>query len=57
MVRDDLRPDDPDHQTAAHSPADEQAAASPLQGDVTLILSAIEQGDGQAAEKAAAAGV
>ena len=57
MVHDDLRSDhSADTPTPAADP-DQRADRSPSAGDVTMILSAIEQGDGQAAEQLLAAGV
>ena len=51
MVRDDVPLDSPEEEpTPTSSPADHADLPRPT-GDVTQILSAIEQGDGQAAEQ------
>lgn len=51
MVRDDQGRNPADAESAPHSSSEDRPTALPHVGDVTLILSQIEQGDGQAAEQ------
>ena len=51
MVRDELRDDGSADEPVPTSGPSKRAGSGEIRGDVTQILSAIEQGDGQAAEQ------
>jgi len=51
MVGDDVPDDDPGQESSAVFSSPNRAAAEGTPGDVTRILSAVERGDGQAAEQ------